>query len=185
MKTAPRLAVLSTTLAVAMTIPVAAIAKPVSTYELRTSFVVDGYSGSVVVAVDEAGASDIHFQMSRFEMVNCDGVLGTVTSTWSAEGSADEVEFSVNRKLDAVGWSGTAPVSVTVSTYCPDTGIVEQAETTTGTFAFDGTSSEKVSRTRIDGNRVLSSTLDVLALSVPGLSTVGVGQLTETISKST
>ena len=185
MNTAPRLAVLVTTLAVAMTIPVAAIAKPVSTYELKSSFVVDGYSGSVVVTVDEAGASDIHFQMSTFEMLDCDGAFGTVTSTWLAEGFADEVEFSVNRKLDAVVWIGTASVSVTVSTYCPDTGILEQVETTTGTFAFDGTSSQRVTRTRIDGNRVLSSTLDVLVLSVPELSTVGVGQLTETISKST
>jgi hypothetical protein len=170
-------------LAVIMAIPVAAAAKPVSSFVLSMSSAAPGTLVSVVVEFDDLGVSHLGFSHTEFEVIACATGPGTVSTARVASGPAEESDIAVSRKLDDVAITVEAQVSKTVSTYCPETGMVEQSLTFTETFELQGVSEERLRRARVNGARVLSSTLDPLTLTTSELSLTGVGMLTETISK--
>jgi hypothetical protein len=179
-----RLRIIALAVAAVMTVPGAAVAKPASTYELTTTYSLNGFTGSVVLTIDESGATNLLFTQTAFAIVACNGGgVGTVTSLWAADGPADGT-LTMTKKLDQVEWVGTAEVTTDVTSYCPDTGFDVKAATTTELFEFRGESSERLVRTRVDGDRVLTSRLDSLEMAVPGYSGVGVGHFIETISNS-
>jgi hypothetical protein len=178
-----RLTVLLTALTLVLVTPGVATAKPVSTYTLTHSHSTGLESRSLELTLDENGAGTLHFTHGSFELIDCDGEVGSRTSTASANGEVTSAEFSVDRKLSSFAWSGTVEVTASVTTSCPGAG--NQTETTTDAwyFAIHGTASDRLSRTRSDGDRILSSTLDELTVEIQGSSYDGVGMLRETISR--
>ena len=170
-------------LAVIMAIPVAAAAKPTSSFVLAMSGTAGGSLVSVEVEFDEVGVSNFRFQHTEVQFIACSVGSGTVTTTRAADGPVVASDVVVSRKLDDVAINGSVQVGQTVSTYCPETGLVEQSSSSTEAFELAGVASERLRRARLNGARVLSSTLDPLTFSLSDLSVTGVGMLTETITK--
>lgn len=170
-------------LAVIMAIPAAAAAKPTSSFVLVMSSSGGGTSVSVEVEFDDLGVSHFGFSHTEFELIACATGPGSVTIARVVDGQAEASDVAVSRKLDDVTITVVAQMSKTVSTYCPDTGMVEQSSSTTETFELQGVADERLRRARLNGARVLSSTLDPLTLTTSELNLTGIGMLTETISK--
>ena len=170
-------------LAVVLAIPVAAGAKPASSYELTTSYSGVGSSGSSKVVFDEFGNAHVAFLRTEVEFISCGTTSGVVTTSWVVDALVVDSEVWVSRKLDDLHITGSVPVIKTVSTFCPQTGMVEQSSTSNATVVLEGSAPDRLRRARLNGARVLSSTLDPLTLSLAELGWTGVGMLRETISK--
>ena len=170
-------------LAVMLAIPVSAVAKPTSSFVVSMSASPGTSQYSVEVDFDELGVSSFDLVHTEVAFIPCLEGSGIETTTRAAAGPVDVSSVSVSRNLASLSISGSTSVSTTVSTYCPETGLVEQTSIATGTFELDGVASERLRRGRLNGDRVLSSTLSPLRLAMPDLSVTGVGLLTETISK--
>lgn len=185
MKRSHRTTILATALALLFVIPGVAAAKPVSTYEVTQSQFGALQTSSFVLTLDELGAGTLHFYASSFELIECaDGSTGSITSTTSANGPVTGSEFSVDKKLSSFVWNGTVHVDSTVVTYCQSTGHLSETVSGTETFEINGSASERVRRSRVNGDRVLTSTLDTLTFETPLVTYTGAGILTETISRS-
>ena len=169
-------------LTVIMAIPVAAGAKPTSSFVLAMSGTAGG-AVSVEVEFDDVGVSNFHFQHTEVQFIVCSTGSGTVITNRVADGPAVASEVAVTRKLDDLTITGSVQVSQTISTYCTETGLVEQSSLSTESFELAGVATERLRRARLNGARVLSSTLDPLTFSLSDLSVTGVGMLTETITK--
>lgn len=173
---------LALTVALAVGPASGALARPVSTYSLDSVHGSGLFSGSTELTVDESGTAQVHFTQMQFVLLTCDGGTGSVQTVWTADGAATTTTLSVDRKLSQFSWSGDVVVTTVVTTTCP--GETQQVETTvsTETFTFSGSSSSRLVRDRVGGNRVLLSSLDQLSVVVPAFSGPAGGMLTETIS---
>ncbi|HVR33215.1 MAG TPA: hypothetical protein VMS74_10975 [Acidimicrobiia bacterium] len=170
-------------LAVVMAIPVAAAAKPASSFELSMSYSNPNSQASFTVDFDELGNAHFSFARTEVAIVSCAAVSGLTTTSWVVDAPLSDSEVWVSRKLDDLLITGSVPVTRTVSEFCPETGLVEHSTTSIETVVLEGSSPDRLRRARMDGARVLSSTLDPLTLSLAELGWSGVGILRETISK--
>lgn len=159
--------------------PAVAQAKPVSTYLLESSHVSGMTTTSLDLVVAEDGSSVVHLQRTEVGFATCSGVTSVSTTLVTANDSVAPVAFGVDRKLASFEWTGVVEVSVAESA-CGQT--VTSVEV--WTLHVVGTSSDRLSRSRIDGTRTLTSTLSPLAVSASTWSYDGVGLLTESIARS-
>lgn len=159
--------------------PAVAQAKPVSTYVLESSHASGTTSTSLAVDIAEDGSSVVHLQRLSFTPVVCGGAPSLATTLVTANGSVVPTTFVVDRRLASFEWTGVVEVSVSESA-CGET--VDSVEE--WTLQLVGTSSDRLSRSRVDGTRTLTSTLSPLAVSASTWSYDGVGSLTESIGRS-
>lgn len=159
--------------------PAVAHAKPVSTYLLASNHVSGPTSTSVALEVAEDGSSVVHLQRTEFTAVTCDGATSVGTTLVTVNDSVVATTFVVDRKLASFEWSGVVEVSVSESACGQTVASVE-----VWTLELQGTSSDRLRRSRIDGARTLTSTLSPLTVSAGTWSYDGVGLLTESIARS-
>ncbi|HSJ27470.1 MAG TPA: hypothetical protein VLB67_04620 [Acidimicrobiia bacterium] len=178
-----RLTVLLTAMTLVLVTPIAATAKPVSSYTLTHTQSSGLQTTSFELTLDEAGNGTLHFDHISFELIDCGDEIGSRTSTASYDGQVTSDEFSLDRKLSSFVWSGAVEVETEVTTSCSDAGLQVGPTAVAWDFSVVGTASDRLGRTRVDGARVLSSTLDDLTVEIDGSSYNGVGLLQETISR--
>jgi hypothetical protein len=179
-----RTAVLLMALTLTLTAPAAASARPISVYELFHTQGTGAQFTSFLLELDEAESATMHFSHGGFELIDCAGEMGTRTTAAEANGPVHTLAFSVDRKLSSFAWSGTVEVTESVSTYCPQTG--HTTTTVSGAWAFEvsGAASDRLNRARMNGDRVLTSTLDHLTVGIEGSTYEGVGLLSQITSRS-
>jgi hypothetical protein len=179
-----RTAVLLMALTLTLIAPGAATARPISVYELFHSQGAGSQFTSFSLELDEAESATMHFSHGRFELIDCAGEMGTRTTAAEANGSVHTLAFSVDRKLSSFAWSGTVEVTESVTTYCPQTGQTTTTLSDDWAFEVSGTASDRLNRARLNGDRLLTSTLDHLTVGIEGSSYEGVGLLSQITSRS-
>ena len=180
-----RIALFLGALSLALAPAAAAFAKPVSTFDLELVWTDGPISGQLVVTTDGSNQATASLTQSGFGTITCDdGLWGTVNGTWTASGPVDDSTLVVDKKLSDVSWSGTVSVTYSFDQYCSGTGLVTSGSGSDlpALVEVSASSSTRIDRSRLDGNRILASTLDTAVVSFLGSSVTASGLLTETIS---
>lgn len=152
MKKPTRASVMLAALGLLLAVPATAGARPVSTHVIRASMVQGTETLTLVVEVTESGDTAAVVDAIQYAVVSCDGGLAARTTIHTANGDASTASFAVDRKLTDVAWQGVVEVATTVTDSCAGTTV-----TTTDMWnvTLAGSSSNRLSRTRSDGNRIL------------------------------
>ena len=171
-------ALLSAVVALSL-VPAIAHAKPVSTYSLVSTHTSGSTTTSIDLEMAEDGSAVVHLQRTGFTTASCGGVPTLSTTIVTAYDSVVPTTFVVDRKLTDFEWTGVVTVAVSENTCGARVTSVEQ-----WTLHLVGSAVDRLSRSRIDGTRTLTSTLSPLTVSASTWSYEGVGLLTESIARS-
>ena len=179
-----RTAALLMALTLTLIAPSAAAARPITVYELTHSQGSSTQFTAFALELDGTQSATMQFTRTVFEWIYCASEMGTRTTLTEANGPVQTLAFSVERKLDSFVWSGTVGVTESVTTYCPETGHTTTTVSDTLAIEVSGTASDRMTRSRLNGDRVLTSTLDPLTVAIEGISYEGVGLLSQITSRS-
>ena len=171
-------AVISAALLVVTFVPSTALARPVSVYTVDWTVSTGSGSVSLDLIVGEDGHGDAHFRWTSFEATTCGGSPDLATFMVTAHDSVMGSSFSVDRKLTSFHWTGDIEVSV-VQTECGTTVTSNEI----WTFDVSGSSTDRIRRSRSEGTRLLTTTLDPLTLTIDGVSHNGPGLLSKAVSR--